>query len=243
MVAFALCSLGLCLILGLLRSSRRTETDKDIEIMVLRHQVRILERQLNARVAYRPVDRAILAALSRLLARWRWRSFLVTPETLLCWHRELSRRKWRRRRSTRGPGRPPMSDELVELIVRLIRENRRWGCVRIQGELRGLGIRVSASSIRRILADTVSALLPAVAVMAAVSRHGGQGHSRQGLVHRRHRVLHPALGALRHRVEESNGAHPQDHRSSQQCLRHPDGEELGGRSRWGGRSGGHTPRP
>ena len=96
-----------------------TETDKDIEIMVLRHQVLILERQLNARVAYRPVDRAILAALSRLLARWRWRSLLVTPETLLCWHRELSRRKWRRWRSTRGPGRPPMSDELVELIVRL----------------------------------------------------------------------------------------------------------------------------
>ena len=83
------------------------ETDKDIEIMVLRHQVRILERQLNARVAYRPVDRAILAALSRLLARRRWRSFLVTPETLLRWHRELSRRKWRRWRSTRGPGRPP----------------------------------------------------------------------------------------------------------------------------------------
>jgi hypothetical protein len=116
-VAFTLCYLGLCRILGLLRSSRRTETDKDIEIMVLRHQVRVLERQLNARVAYRPVDRAILAALSRLLARWRWRSFLVTPETPLCWHRELSRRKWRRWRSTRGPGRPPMSIELVELVV------------------------------------------------------------------------------------------------------------------------------
>jgi hypothetical protein len=107
--------------------------------MVLRHQVRILERQLNARVAYRPVDRAILAALSRLLARRRWRSLLVTPETLLRWHRELSRRKWRRWRSTRGPGRPPMSDELVELIVRIAGENRRWGCVRIQGELRGVG--------------------------------------------------------------------------------------------------------
>jgi len=70
--------------------------------MVLRHQVRILERQLNVRAAYRPVDRAILATLSRLLARWRWRSFLVTPETLLCWHREVSRRKWRRWRSKRG---------------------------------------------------------------------------------------------------------------------------------------------
>jgi hypothetical protein len=160
-----------------------TETEKDIEVMVLRHQVRILERQLNARVAYRPMDRAILAALSRLLQRRHWRSFLVTPETPLCWHRELSRRKWRRRRSTRGPGRPPVSIELVELIVRIARENRPWGFVRIQGELRGLGIRVSASSIRRTLADTVSVLLPAVAVLAAVSRHGGQGHSRHGLLH------------------------------------------------------------
>ena len=70
-MAFTLCCLGLCRILGLLRSSRRTETDKDIEIIVLRHQVRILERQLNARVAYRPVDRTILAALYRLLPRWR----------------------------------------------------------------------------------------------------------------------------------------------------------------------------
>jgi hypothetical protein len=139
-VAFTLCYLGLCRILGLLRSSSRTETDKDIEIMVLRHQVLILERQLNARVAYRPVDRAILAALSRLLPRRRWRYFLVTPETLLCWHREPSRREWRRRRSTRGPGRPPINDELVELIVQIARENRRRGCVRIQGELRALEI-------------------------------------------------------------------------------------------------------
>ena len=138
-MAFTLCYLGLCPILGLLRSSRRTETDEDIEIMVFRHQVRILERQLNVGVTYRPVDRAIPTALCRLLPRRRWRCFLVTPETLPCWHRELSRREWRRRRSTRGPGRSPINDELVELIVRIARENPRWGRARIQGELRGLG--------------------------------------------------------------------------------------------------------
>jgi transposase len=125
--------------------------EKDIELMVLRHEVRVLKRQLHGRVRYRTADRAILAALSRLLPRWRWRCFLVTPETMLRWHRELSRRKWKRWRAQRGPGRPPLVDEIVELIVRLGRENRRWGCVRIQGELRGLGIRVSASSIRRVL--------------------------------------------------------------------------------------------
>ena len=119
--------------------------------MVLRHQVRVLERQVHGRVRYRPADRAILAALSRCLPRARRRCCLVTPDTLLRWHRELARRKWRRWRAQRGPGRPPLSDELVDLIVRLGRENRQWGCVRIQGELLKLGIRVSATSIRRVL--------------------------------------------------------------------------------------------
>src|ERR1022692_173026 len=150
-VAFSLLYIGLCRILGLIASFRRTESNRDIEIMVLRHQVRILERQLHARVRYRPVDRAILAAFSRLVPRARWRSFLVTPDTLLRWHRKAAKHKWRRWRKRRGPGRPPMSDELVGLIVRLGRENHSWGCVRIQGELRKLGIRVSASSIRRVL--------------------------------------------------------------------------------------------
>jgi putative transposase len=112
--------------------------------MVLR-QVRVLERQLHARVRFRPADRAILAALSRLLPRARWQSFLVTPDTLLRWHRKAAKHKWRRWRKQRGPGRPPMGAQLVELVVRLARENRSWGCVRIQGELRKLGIRVSAT--------------------------------------------------------------------------------------------------
>ena len=94
-------------------------------IMVLRHQVRILERQLNVRAAYRPVDRAILATLSRLLARWRWRSFLVTPETLLCWHREVSRRKWRRWRSTRG-----LKGAQTHFRPREVGSERERGCAR-----------------------------------------------------------------------------------------------------------------
>ena len=150
-MAFSLLYVGLCRILGFIASARRSESDRDIEIMVLRHQVRILERQLHERLRYRPVDRAVLAALSRVLPRSRWRSLLVTPDTLLRWHRQAAKHKWRRWRKQRGPGRPPMSDGLVGLIVRLGRENRRWGCVRIQGEMRKLGIRVSASSIRRIL--------------------------------------------------------------------------------------------
>ena len=85
-----LCYLVACRVLETLGSRRRTALDKDIELMVLRHEVRVLERQLHGHVRYRTTDRAILAALSRLLPRWRWRCFLVTPETLLRWHRELS---------------------------------------------------------------------------------------------------------------------------------------------------------
>ena len=92
---FSLLYLGLCRLFGLIRSSRRSVSDKDVELMVLRHEVRILERQLHGRLRYRPADRAILAALSRLFPRARWRSFLVTPETLLRWHGEAANTKWR----------------------------------------------------------------------------------------------------------------------------------------------------
>jgi hypothetical protein len=126
-VAFSLLYISLCRILRLVLTSRRAGSDKDIEIMVLRHQVRVLERQLPARVKYRPADRAILVPLSRLLPRTRWRSFWFTADTLLRWHREAAKYRWLRRGKQRGPGRPPMSDELVGLIVRLGRDNRRWG--------------------------------------------------------------------------------------------------------------------
>ena len=119
-----LCYLVACRVLEILGPRRQTALDKDIELMVLRHQVRVLKRQLHGRVRYRTTDRAILAVLSRVLPRWRWGCFLVTPETLLRWHRELSRCKWKCWRAQRGPGSPLLRDE-VELIVRLGRENRR----------------------------------------------------------------------------------------------------------------------
>jgi hypothetical protein len=91
----------------------------------------------------------VLAAVSTLLPRERWSVFLVSPQTLLRWHRELVARKWRYRH--RLPGRPPLDPALRELVLRLARENSRWGCVRIQGELRKLGMRVGATTIRSIL--------------------------------------------------------------------------------------------
>ena len=127
---------------------RGSVSQLQLENAVLRHQVQVLRRTVR-RPELRDRDRAFLAAASRALSRDRWASFMVTPQTLLRWHRQLVRRKWTSR--GRGPGRPPLDPETTDLIVRLGRENPRWGCVRIQGELRKLGIRVGASTIRRIL--------------------------------------------------------------------------------------------
>jgi len=91
-----------------------------------------------------------MSALSRVLPRDRWSLFVVQPQTLLRWHRELVRRKWTYRHRSSG-GRPQVASEVQELILRLGRENPRWGCLRIKGELAKLGIRVSATAIRMLL--------------------------------------------------------------------------------------------
>lgn len=127
----------------------RSERSKDLEIVVLRHELAILRRQV-ARPELSDADRVFLAAASRLLSRRRWSSFVITPETLLRWHRRLVARRWMYPR--RGPGRPPIAPDVVALILRLAGENPRWGYLRIQGELRGLGIRISATTVRRVLA-------------------------------------------------------------------------------------------
>ena len=125
------------------------ERSTEVELLVLRHELGILRRQIS-RPRLRRRDRMFLAAASRLLKRSCWRSFLVTPQTLLRWHRELVRRKWTYRHTGR-PGRPPITSDVRDLVVRLAKEKPRWGYRRIQGELRKLGLAVSATSIRTIL--------------------------------------------------------------------------------------------
>src|SRR6266540_5869705 len=95
--------------------SARSDLARDVELLVLRHQVKVLSRGV-LRPTFRRRDRMLLAALSRILPREQWKAFVVTPRTLLRWHRELVRRKWTYRR--RGPGRPKLDPETVELIVR-----------------------------------------------------------------------------------------------------------------------------
>src|SRR6266496_1687986 len=96
---------------------------KDLEILVLRHQLRVLRRKIG-RPKFTARDRVLLAAASRALPRQRWASFLVTPQTLLRWHRTLVRQKWTYRKE-RTPGRPPLDPLIAELIVRMAGENAR----------------------------------------------------------------------------------------------------------------------
>jgi hypothetical protein len=111
-------------VLKLLLGRRRSEFAKDVELMVLRHRLVVLGRQAG-RPSLRPADRAFLAALARVLPRRRRHALVVTPQTLLRWHRELVRRKWAQPR--RSPGRPRVNDRVRQLVLRLARENPRWG--------------------------------------------------------------------------------------------------------------------
>jgi putative transposase len=133
-----------------LATNRGDHAARDLEIVVLRHQVKVLRRQV-PRPHLKQTDRVFLAAASRFLGKANPSSFLISPGTLLRWHRELVARKWRLFRRRARPGRPPVRRDVRELIVRLARENRRWGYQRIHGELKKLGVAVSATTIRNIL--------------------------------------------------------------------------------------------
>ncbi len=137
-------------LLDLLVLRMRSERVKEIEILVLRQQLHLLERQV-ARPQLCPSDRALLAAFSRALPRAAWASFVVTPATLLRWHRELVARRCTY--PHRRPGRPATAVAVRELVVRLARENPGWGYRRVQGELLGLGIKIAASTVWTILRD------------------------------------------------------------------------------------------
>ena len=143
----SLCYGLICWLLECVVLRVRSEEFKELEIVVLRHEPAIL-RRITRRPAITTVDRVLLAVASRLMPRVRWRTFIVTPATLLRWHRRLVAQRWT---YARPVGRPPMRREVRELVLRLARENPRWGYPRIVGEQKGLGIAVSATTVRASL--------------------------------------------------------------------------------------------
>jgi len=136
------------LLLGLVVLWCRSEAANEVEILVLRHELAVLRRQV-ARPSCRPTDRVFLAGLARMLPRDRWGSVFVRPETIRRWHRSLLARRWTY--PHRRPGRPATGAGVRALIVRLAREKPGWGYRRIQGELARLGIGIAASTVWSIL--------------------------------------------------------------------------------------------
>ena len=136
-----------------LRLSRREETWKTAEILILRHQLTVLQRRQPRRPNLTWADRALLATLLSVIpkARRQGLRLLINPDTILRWHRDIVRRRWAARSACGRTGRPATRRNIRALVRRLARENPHWGYRRIHGELAGLGVKVAASTVWEIL--------------------------------------------------------------------------------------------
>ena len=151
-------SLVFSTVLELIRIGRMSEKDKDLEIMILRHQLDVMTRLQEKPVKPNRAEKLTLAVLTKNLKQSTKRSThqlrdiirIVKPATIIRWHRELVRRKWTQEQKNKG-GRPRISKDIESLIVRLAQENHRWGYAKIEGELFKLGNKISITTVRNVL--------------------------------------------------------------------------------------------
>jgi putative transposase len=165
-----------------LRLSQREETWKTAEILILRHQLAVLQRRQPRRPALDWADRALLAILLGVIPKVRRQGLrlLVTPDTIIRWHRDIVRRRWAARSIRGKTGRPATRHNTRALVLRLARENPGWGYRRIHGELAGLGVKIAASTVWEILKNAGIDL-----------RRGGPGQAgRSSCAPRPRRSLH-----------------------------------------------------
>ena len=138
--------------LAAVRAVARERRELALENIALRHQIEVLTRN-RRRPQLQPADRVLWSSLSRMWPSWRRHIVIVQPDTVVCWHRTVWRRYWRWKSRGGRRGRPRIEPELAELIRRMTQENPRWGHMRVLGELRKLGFRVSLLTVRRYRKD------------------------------------------------------------------------------------------
>jgi putative transposase len=222
-VVWSLCYVVVRRVLQLAALRFRSTEFKELELVVLHHELAVLRRQVS-RPELSPADRVFLAAASRLLPRTSWGSFVVTPTTLLRWHRRLVTRRWTypgRR------GRPPVGGEIRELVLRLARENPRWGYRRIAGELNGLGLAISATTVRKLLRQ--AGLAPAGErgpSLARLPARAGAEHDRGRLLHGRDRLAAAVVRALLHRARKQARPSRRLHHQSKRRVGHSAGSSA-----------------